>query len=84
MYSLRFGRVVALTRHARERMLERGVDDLTLLDVVETGRLKKVDERRLFVFKRIAGRRDNLVCAVAVEETQLVIKTVMVNWTLRE
>lgn len=84
MYSRRFGKVVVVTNHARARMVERNVDDLTLLDVIESGRAKRVDEQRLFLYKHIAGRRDNLVCAAAVEEMQLVVKTVMVNWRLRE
>lgn len=84
MYSRRFGKVVVVTNHARARMVERNVDDMTLLDVIETGRAQRVDEQRLFLYKRIGGRRDNLVCAAAVEEMRLVVKTVMVNWRLRE
>lgn len=83
MHSRRFGKDVILTNHARERMAERGIDEATLLDVVETGEISRIDKQHLFVFKQIEDRRDNLVCAAAVEETQLVIKTVLVNWILR-
>jgi hypothetical protein len=84
VHSPRFNKDVIVTNHARERMTERGIDDPTLLDVIETGQIKRVDKEHLFVFKRIEGRRDNLVCAAAVEEAYLVVKTVLVNWTLRE
>ena len=84
MYSRRFAKAVIITNHARARMAERNVDESVLLDVIETGQVQHVDRQRIFLFKRIAERRDNLVCAAAVEEKHLVIKTVMVNWTLRE
>ena len=84
VHSIRFIKDVIVTNHARERMTERGIDDATLLDLIETGEIKRVDKEHLFIFKRIEGRRDNLVCAAAVEEAHLVIKTVLVNWTLRE
>ena len=34
--------------------------------------------------QNLPRRRDNLICVAAVDETQLIVKTVMVNWTLRE
>jgi hypothetical protein len=83
MYSKRFGKAVIVTNHARARMAERDVDELVLLEVVDTGNLRRIDQDHLFLYKRLSGRRDNLVCAAAVEESQLVIKTVMVNWVFR-
>ena len=84
MRSARFNKDVIVTNHARERMAERDIDDAALLDVIETGQIRRIDREHLFIFKQIQGRRDNLVCAAAVEEGYLVIKTVLVNWTLRE
>ena len=84
MFSARFNKAVIVTNHARERMAERDIDEATLLDVIETGEIKPLSLEHLFVFKQVPGRRDNLVCAAAVEEYHLVIKTVLVNWTLRE
>ena len=84
MFSARFNKAVIVTNHARERMAERDIDEATLLDVIETGEIKPLSLEHLFVFKQVPGRRDNLVCAAAVEEDHLVIKTVLVNWTLRE
>jgi Domain of unknown function (DUF4258) len=83
MWSVRFGKYIAITDHARIRMVERGLDDAVLLDLVETGSLKHVGGQHLFIFKPLPGRHDNLVCAAAVNESALVIKTVMINWTLR-
>jgi hypothetical protein len=83
MYSRRFGKAIIVTQHARARMAERNVDDSALLEVIETGDLTRADQNHLFLFKRLDGRRDNLICAAAVEESHLVIKTVMVNWVFR-
>jgi len=38
----------------------------------------------LWVFKHIVGRDDNLICAAVVEETAVVVKTVMINWELED
>jgi hypothetical protein len=83
MYSRRFGKNVIVTSHARERMAQRAIDEAALAEVIETGEMKRVDEAHVFLFKPLANRRDNLVCVAAVEEANLVVKTVMVNWRLR-
>lgn len=72
-----------MTDHARERMVERKVDDALLFELVESGDIMPMDTGHMFIYRHFAGRRDNLVCAAAVEEGSLVIKTVMINWTLR-
>lgn len=64
-------------------MVERGISEAAVIDLVETGELKREADQHLFIFKQLPGRHDNLVCAAAVDEAALVIKTVMVNWTLR-
>lgn len=64
-------------------MVERGIGDAALVDLVETGELRYETDHHLFIFRQLPGRHDNLVCAAAVDEAALVIKTVMVNWTLR-
>ena len=64
-------------------MVERGLSEAALVDLVETGELRYVVGQHLFIFKQLPGRHDNLVCAAAVDDTALVVKTVMVNWTLR-
>jgi len=84
VYSGRFGKDVVVTRHARARMKDRAVSEAQLLEVIETGDMRRLDQSHLFLFKRITDRRDNLVCVAAVDEAKLIVKTVMVNWTLRE
>jgi hypothetical protein len=83
MRSARFGRDVVVTAHARERMAERKVDDALLRELVEFGDILPMEAGHMFIYRHFAGRRDNLICAAAVEVDSLVIKTVMVNWTLR-
>jgi len=82
MYSDRFKLEVRLTQHARARMIERGVDEELLLDLVETGTAKYKDEHRLWVFKHYPERDDNLICAAVVIENALIVKTVMHYFTL--
>jgi len=65
-------------------MRERSIDEATLLDVIEAGDVRRSDAGHLFIFKPMADRHDNLVCAAAVEEDHLVVKTVMTNWRLRD
>jgi len=77
MFSRRFQRPVQITRHAQERMLERGIDEALLLELIETGTAKYKDATRLWLFKAIAGRNDNLLCIASVLEANLVVKTVM-------
>ena len=84
MRSSRFGKDIIVTNHARARMAERSVNEAQLLDIIETGELRRIDRQHLFVFKRLQDRRDNLVCVAAAEERRLIVKTVMVNWLLEE
>lgn len=83
MYSRRFGKPVVVTNHARARMRERSVSDADLVAVVEEGDIKWAGAGHLFIYRRAPERRDNLICAAAVDEARLVIKTVMVYWKLR-
>jgi len=63
-------------------MKKRGIDDATLERVIEEGEVKRRDEKHLWIFKRIQGRTDNLICAAVVDVTAVVVKTVMINWEL--
>ena len=84
MFSERFQRPIYVTRHAAQRMAERGMDDALLLDLLDTGTVKHKDDTRLWVFKAYAKRSDNLLCAAVVLETQLVVKTVMHHFELED
>ncbi|WP_338036077.1 DUF4258 domain-containing protein [Halorhodospira abdelmalekii] len=66
-----------MTRHASERMAQRGITDTLLGDLLETGQTRYKDDTRLWIAKAIEGRHDNLVCAAVVLEDRLVVKTVM-------
>ena len=84
MFSTRFQRPVILTRHATERMGERGITDAELLVVIDTGDTRFKDETHLWAYKHLAGRTDNLICALLVLETTVVVKTVMHEFTLED
>lgn len=58
-------------------MIERGVDDTLLLDLIETGTARHKDETRLWRYKSYSGRDDNLPCVAAVVQDALGVKTVM-------
>ena len=80
MYSVRFRLEVFITRHARQRMVERDIDDALLLDLIETGTVRHKDETRLWLYKQYNNRDDNLLCVAAAVGDLLVIKTVMHHW----
>jgi len=77
MFSTRFQRPIVITRHARERMARRCISEALIFEVVETGTAKYKDAAHLWLYKAIAGRGDNLLCAAVVLDDALVVKTVM-------
>lgn len=77
MNSTRFQRPVILTCHAEQRMAERGISEDMLLEVIDTGDTRYADASHLWAFKAFPARDDNLLCAVIVLESAVVIKTVM-------
>ena len=82
MFSVRFQRVVVLTRHARERMAERMVSDVMLLEVIDHGETRYRDSTHLWAFKEFPERNDNLLCAVVVLDDAVIVKTVMHHFLL--
>ena len=84
MQSQRFDRPIYVTRHARERMAQRGISESDLAELVETGELRYKDESRFWTAKHFEDRCDNLICAALVLEEQLVVKTVMHHFDWRE
>ncbi|MHB0776544.1 DUF4258 domain-containing protein [Halomonas sp. WWR20] len=68
---------VHVTRHARERMVQRGITEALLGELLETGQTRYKDDIRLWIAKAMEGRNDNLVCAAVVLEDKLIVKTVM-------
>ncbi len=84
MFSIRFNRPIILTRHASLRMAEREIDEVTLIDIIDNGQVRMKDEQHLWAFKHFDHRSDNLICAVLVLETVVVVKTVMHEFNLKD
>ena len=78
MNSERFGREVKITRHAMQRMRQRGISNPELALLIEEGQTRFKDEHRFWIAHRFEGRTDNLLCApVILEDELLIVKTVM-------
>lgn len=77
LLSSRFGRAVVVTHHAASRMVERGIGERELSELIDSGHLRRADAKRLWAYKHFPARNDNLLCAVLVIEGVVVIKTVM-------
>lgn len=84
LFSERFARPVIVTRHAAERMRERAVSEAELLEVIDTGETIYRDAARLWAFKALRERDDNLVCAVLILDSAVVVKTVMHRFEIKE
>lgn len=82
MFSHRFARQIIVTRHARLRMVERGISDDLLFQILEEGQTRHRDATHLWVWLEAAERHDNLLCAVLVLEAALIVKTVLNHWEL--
>ena len=80
MLSTRFAREVIVTRHARQRMLERAITDALLMRVIDEGSLRYRDDTHLWAWLHVSGRNDNLLCAVLVLAHVLIVKTVLHRW----
>lgn len=60
MHSVRFQRPVIVTRHAEQRMAERGISETMLLEMIDEGETRYADETHLWAFKTFPERHDNL------------------------
>lgn len=58
-------------------MQERGLSELLLLDLIETGTLKLKDREHGWIFKCYPDREDNLICAAILLGEVVIVKTVM-------
>ncbi len=84
LWSNRFNKSIQITHHAQARMVERCINNMLLLDLVETGILKYKDSIHLWIFKHYPERHDNLICAAILFQEAIVVKTVMINWQYEE
>ena len=83
-YSNRFAWNIWLTHHTQAAMSKRGLDEEALLDVIETGTLIEKGNGHWWIHKHIKHRQDNLVCVAVVMGQAVIVKTVMVDWQIRE
>lgn len=83
MFSTRFHRIVVVTRHARNRMVERNITEAMLIDILDHGETRYRDSTHLWAFKEFPERNDNLMCAVVVLEDAVIVKTVMHHFSLQ-
>ena len=84
MFSQRFQKSIRLTHHVSTRMDKRDISLELLLDLIETGDIRHKSESDLWIYKQYPERRDNMVCTAIVVEQAVIVKTVMVDWTLEE
>lgn len=77
MFSIRFGREVFITKHAKQRMYERGIDFEVLAELLETGTVRYKDSSRAWIGKDFDDREDNMICVAVALEHVVVVKTVM-------
>jgi hypothetical protein len=84
MFSQRFQKNVRLTHHVRARMEKRDISLELLLDLIETGDIRHKSESDLWIFRQYSERADNMVCTAVVIGQAVIVKTVMVDWTLEE
>jgi hypothetical protein len=82
LFSQRFQRPVAVTVHARERMASRHIDEVLLLDIIDTGMDRDAGTGHHWLYKAYPGRADNLLCVAAVIEQAVVVKTAMHRWEI--
>ena len=75
---------MVFTRHAQQRMAQRGVDETLALAVLETGQAKWKDAIRLWVYQDQPDPRHGIVCIVAVLEQVVVVKTVLLHFVPEE
>ena len=81
--SARFGLPIVFTEHALRRMKQRQMDEGLVQDIVDTGIVKAADATRLWIYKHVEQRGDNLLCVAAVIDNAVVVKTVMHYWELQ-
>ena len=84
MFSQRFQKNIRLTHHVSARMEKRDISLELLLDLIETGDIRHKTESDLWIYKQYPERRDNMVCTAVVIGQAVIVKTVMVDWTLEE
>ncbi len=73
---------VIFTDHAKLRMSLRNLEEAVVINVIETGEVRpKTTEGKFWVFKKVPGRKDNLISiSISIEAPNLIVITTLVNW----
>ncbi|RKT47216.1 DUF4258 domain-containing protein [Thiocapsa rosea] len=82
-HSDRFGKKVWLTNHAIESMAKRRVTLDEVKTLIEQGTYLPKTDRHGWISHQCDARDDNLICAAIFNGDAVIVKTVMVNWTVR-
>jgi hypothetical protein len=70
-----------ITNHALQRMKERDITKELVLDVLKSGSIKQKDTDKYWIYKKVHGRTDNLIClAIKIEKSDLIVITTLINW----
>ena len=83
-FSKRFDKYISVTQHAVDRMRERSVTRAELKFLIELGKIHQKDGIRQWIYLKFPYRQDNMISATISLEGEVVVKTVMHNWTLVE
>lgn len=65
-------------------MKRRNISEQQVKDLIESGEIKYSNLQNAWIFKAFQERNDNLICAAIVMKQAIIIKTIMINWELRE
>jgi len=60
----------------------RGLDQGTVLSVIQTGEIKpKSQKNKFWVYREIPGREDNMISvSISIEAPHLIVITTMIRW----
>lgn len=77
---------IKYSSHAVERMLQRRISPQEVQDILtEPDGVIRQSRDKFIAYKKIRGRRDNMLAAVAVEDGRMwEVITVMVNFEVRK
>jgi len=70
---------LVITDHAQMRMKQRAVDEDTIIEILKSGKVKPKNQKNKFwVYRKLSGRLDNLVCLSISIENPVLLKNLWV------
>jgi hypothetical protein len=82
-YSEKFGKNIWLTNHAIEAMAKRKITLPEVKKLIELGDYRDVKGEHGWIYCKFSERDDNLMCAAVVNKEAIIIKTLMIRWSVR-